>query len=64
MAIDQLDRIRFLQTFTTGWSGKISLPPAEVGQTRLAQRIEQPLTHPEVVADFRRGPSGCPGASS
>ncbi|GAA3048920.1 hypothetical protein LV79_004375 [Actinokineospora globicatena] len=54
VAREHLDRVRFLQTFTTGWSGKVSLPlQGEVSRTRQAQRAEQPLTHPEVVADFR-----------
>ncbi|ALG08750.1 hypothetical protein [Kibdelosporangium phytohabitans] len=51
----QLDRIRFLQTFTTGWSGKISTPlKGEAGRTWQSQRAEQQLTHPEVVEQFRR----------
>ncbi|GLZ36798.1 hypothetical protein [Actinokineospora sp. NBRC 105648] len=54
-AVDQLDRVRFLQTHTTGWSGKISTPGGgEVGRTKQAQRAEQPLTHPEIVEEFRR----------
>ncbi|MGW3993129.1 P-loop NTPase fold protein [Amycolatopsis sp. NPDC004772] len=50
----QLDRIRFLQTYTTGWSGKLSMPlKGEAGRTWSTQRAEQQLTHPEVVAKFR-----------
>ncbi|MFK0245852.1 hypothetical protein ACIQUM_14210 [Amycolatopsis azurea] len=54
LAEDQLDRIRFLQTYTTGWSGKLSMPlKGEAGRTWSAQRAEQQLTHPEVVDKFR-----------
>jgi hypothetical protein len=50
----QLDRIRFLQTYTTGWSGKLSMPlKGEAGRTWSTQRAEQQLTHPEVVDQFR-----------
>ncbi|MDT8915926.1 hypothetical protein [Amycolatopsis sp. PS_44_ISF1] len=53
-AREQLDRIRFLQTHTSGWSGKLTLPAgADLGRTRATQRAEQQLTHPEVVAGFR-----------
>lgn len=51
----QLDRIRFLQTYTTGWSGKVAAPfGGELGWARGAQRAEQQLTHPEVVDAFRK----------
>jgi hypothetical protein len=54
-ARQQLDRIRFLQTFTSGWSGKISTPlKGEASRTWQSQRAEQQLTHPEVVEEFRR----------
>ncbi|MFF1611982.1 P-loop NTPase fold protein [Amycolatopsis sp. NPDC058278] len=50
----QLDQIRFLQTYTTGWSGKLSMPlKGEAGRTWSTQRAEQQLTHPEVVDKFR-----------
>ncbi|WP_328606824.1 hypothetical protein OG943_44205 [Amycolatopsis sp. NBC_00345] len=53
-AREQLDRIRFLQTHTSGWSGKLTLPAGgDLGRTRTTQRAEQQLTHPEVVASFR-----------
>jgi hypothetical protein len=53
-ASEQLDRIRFLQTYTSGWSGKLTLPAGgDLGRTRTTQRAEQQLTHPEVVASFR-----------
>ncbi|MFI5585879.1 P-loop NTPase fold protein [Amycolatopsis sp. NPDC051758] len=49
-----LDQIRFLQTYTTGWSGKLNLPlKGEAGRTWSTQRAEQQLTHPEVVDKFR-----------
>ncbi|GAB3453859.1 P-loop NTPase fold protein [Actinophytocola sediminis] len=55
-ALRQFDRIRFLQTYTSGWSGKVGLPFAgsDVGWTRGSQRAEQQLTHPEVVEAFRK----------
>lgn len=55
LAGQQLDRIRFLQTYTTGWSGKVGIPigNAEVAWSRGGQRAEQQLTHPEVVEAFR-----------
>ncbi|MBB4685826.1 hypothetical protein [Amycolatopsis jiangsuensis] len=50
----QLDRIRYLQTHTSGWSGKLLFPgSADLGRTQSTQRAEQQLTHPEVVAEFR-----------
>ncbi|MCT2588209.1 hypothetical protein [Actinophytocola gossypii] len=54
-AVRQLDRIRFLQTYTSGWSGKVGipLPGSDLGWTRGSQRAEQQLTHPEVVEAFR-----------
>ncbi|GHF02746.1 hypothetical protein GCM10017786_40180 [Amycolatopsis deserti] len=49
-----LRRIRFLQTYTTGWSGKLTLPlKSEAGWTRSTQSAEQQLSHPEVVDEFR-----------
>ncbi|MGH3757398.1 P-loop NTPase fold protein [Actinophytocola sp.] len=54
-AFEQLRSIRFLQTYTSGWSGKIGLPlKAEAGWNAAIARAEQNRTHPEVVADFRR----------
>jgi hypothetical protein len=54
-AFGQLRRIRFLQTYTSGWSGKIGLPAgAEAGWNASVQRAEQNLTHPEVVESFRQ----------
>jgi hypothetical protein len=55
LARQQLDRIRFLQTYTSGWSGKVGIPlgSSDVSWTRGSQRAEQQLTHPEVVEAFR-----------
>jgi hypothetical protein len=62
VAEDQFNRIRFLQTYTTGWSGKINMPlRGEVGRTQATQRAEQQLTHPEVVREFRRFAELCAG---
>ncbi|MET7995485.1 hypothetical protein ABZU76_31800 [Amycolatopsis sp. NPDC005232] len=53
-AVRQLAQTRFLQTYTTGWSGKLSLPlKGEAGRTWSTQRAEQQLTHPEVVETLR-----------
>ncbi|QWF82063.1 P-loop NTPase fold protein [Amycolatopsis sp. CA-230715] len=53
-AVRQLGRIRFLQTFTSGWAGKVMLPlGGDLGRTRSTQRAEQQLTYPEVVDEFR-----------
>lgn len=51
----RLVRIRFLQTTTSGWSGKISLPwmRSEASRAMSRQLAGQPLTYPEVVAEFR-----------
>ncbi|MEV4314374.1 hypothetical protein [Actinocrispum sp. NPDC049592] len=55
LAQRQLERIRFLQTYTTGWSGKFSTPlSGEAARTWSAQRAEQRPTYPEVVEEFRR----------
>ncbi|MDQ0378819.1 hypothetical protein [Amycolatopsis thermophila] len=54
VAGQQLRRIRFLQTYTTGWSGKLTLPlKSEAGWTRSTQSAEQQLSYPEVVDEFR-----------
>jgi hypothetical protein len=53
-ALQQLTETRFLQTHTSGWSGKLSLPlKGEAGRTWSTQRAEQQLTHPEVVEKLR-----------
>jgi hypothetical protein len=59
-ALDQLQGIRFLQTYTSGWSGKIGLPiGSDAGWSASVQRAEQNRTHPEVVEDFRRFAKRC-----
>ena len=51
-----LARVRYLQTYTSGWSGTVHLPGGAVeGQrSRSVARAEQPLSYPEIVDDFRR----------
>ncbi|WP_394616453.1 hypothetical protein JNUCC0626_43485 [Lentzea sp. JNUCC 0626] len=54
VAEQHLRRIRFLQTHTEGWSGKVSGPRGtDFGLSRSLARTEQPWTHPEVVARLR-----------
>jgi hypothetical protein len=50
-----LARVRYLQTFTSGWSGSLNLPGGgSSGQyTRSTARAEQPLSYPEIVDEFR-----------
>ncbi|MFC0430610.1 hypothetical protein [Kutzneria buriramensis] len=53
-ARENLARIRFLQTTTSGWSGKLALPVnAEAGWTRTVQSAQRALTYPEIVAELR-----------
>lgn len=49
------DDLRYLQTNTYGWSGKIGVPKvgAEIGRTEQLQLARRPLTLPELVEDFR-----------
>ncbi|SES15047.1 hypothetical protein SAMN05216188_12374 [Lentzea xinjiangensis] len=54
VAEQHMHRIRFLQTRTSGWSGKVSAPlGSDLGLNRSLARAEQPWTHPEVVDRFR-----------
>ena len=54
LAEQHLRRIRFLQTYTEGWSGKVSGPRGmDLGLSRSLARTEQPWTHPEVVERLR-----------
>jgi hypothetical protein len=49
-----LRRIRFLQTRTSGWSGKLAgIGGIELVPTRSTANAEQPLTYPEVVDRLR-----------
>ncbi|MET8996638.1 hypothetical protein [Amycolatopsis sp. NPDC004169] len=55
LARHDLRQVRFLQTRTEGWSGKLSTGGVfEMGLTRTIARAERPLTHPEIVDDYRR----------
>ncbi|WP_436492594.1 hypothetical protein [Actinokineospora sp. HUAS TT18] len=51
-ARDQLKQIRYLQTHTTGWSGKLTIAAGEGSMTKTAQLAEQPLTYPEIIDAF------------
>ncbi len=54
VARQHLKRIRFLQTRTSGWSGKTAgVAGIELAATRSTASAEQPLTYPEVVERFR-----------
>ncbi|MFF0771343.1 hypothetical protein ACFYUK_20820 [Nonomuraea wenchangensis] len=49
-----LVRVRHLQSHSTGWSGALRLPVGAEGQlSGGVTRAEQPLSHPEVVEEFR-----------
>lgn len=53
-AEQELRRIRYLQTRTTGWSGTVNpMSVFGINPSRSLQRAEQALTHPEVVQAFR-----------
>jgi hypothetical protein len=46
--------VRFLQTSTSGWSGTLAFPGGAGGQySRAIAQAEQPLSYPEIVAEFR-----------
>ncbi|MFL6118522.1 hypothetical protein [Actinophytocola sp.] len=54
VARQHLRRIRFLQTRTSGWSGKVAgIGGLELVPTRSTANAEQPLTYPEVVERLR-----------
>jgi len=49
-----LSRVRYLQTYTSGLSGGLTLlGRASTQVSRSISRTEQPLSYPEVVAEFR-----------
>jgi RecA/RadA recombinase len=50
-----LESVRYLQTFTSGWSGTLNLAGGSTsGQySRSIARAEQPLSYPEIVGEFR-----------
>lgn len=55
LARHELRRIRYLQTRTSGWSGKISGGSLlEFAPARSVALAERPVTHPEIVDDYRR----------
>ena len=53
-AEEELRHIKFLQTRTVGWSGKLTLPAnAEAGWTSSTQNAERPWTYPEIIKQLR-----------
>ncbi|GAB2992973.1 hypothetical protein LWP59_33075 [Amycolatopsis acidiphila] len=54
-AANRLENIRYLQTRTTGWSGKLTLPvvSADASATRSTAKARQPLTYPEIITELR-----------
>jgi hypothetical protein len=49
-----LSQVRYLQTYTTGWTGTLSIPGGSQGQfSRGVSRAEQPLSYPDIVSEFR-----------
>ena len=50
-----LSRVRYLQTYTSGWSGTVQLPWGKTaGQySRNVAQAEQPHSYPEIVDEFR-----------
>lgn len=54
LAREHLDTITFLQSHTTGWSGKVALPlRSEAGWSRQTQRERRTQTYPEIVTALR-----------
>jgi hypothetical protein len=54
VARDHLERIRLLQTYTTGWSGSVKSPVGvEAAVNGSLSSAQQPLTYPEIVTSFR-----------
>jgi hypothetical protein len=51
----RLEDIRYLQTRTTGWSGKLTMPmvSADAQATRSMAKARQPLTYPEIISELR-----------
>jgi hypothetical protein len=52
-ARNHLARVRYLQTFTSGWSGTLSLASSSAQHARSHAHAEQPLSYPEIVDEFR-----------
>jgi hypothetical protein len=54
LARQHLRNIQYLQTHTSGWSGKVTLPLSpEAGWSRQTQRERRPQTYPELVGALR-----------
>lgn len=54
-ARQHLSRVRYLQTYTSGWSGALQLPWGNSGgqYSRSVAQAEQPHSYPEIIDDFR-----------
>jgi hypothetical protein len=48
-----LANVRYLQTTTSGWSGSLAFAGAGGQYSRATAQAEQPLSYPEIVAEFR-----------
>jgi hypothetical protein len=48
-----LTRVRYLQTYTSGWSGTFVLPHGSGQYSRGSSRAEQELSYPEIVGKFQ-----------
>jgi len=48
-----LANVRYLQTSTSGWSGTLAFPGGGGQYSRASAQAEQPLSYPEIVAEFR-----------
>jgi hypothetical protein len=48
-----LTNVRYLQTSTSGWSGNLAFPGGGGQYSRAIAQAEQPLSYPEIVAEFR-----------
>jgi hypothetical protein len=55
IARQHLERVRYLQTYTAGWSGTLQLPwnSAAAQYSRSLAQAEQPQSYPEIVDEFR-----------
>jgi hypothetical protein len=53
-AKEHLERVRYLQTFTSGWSGTLSLASTGGQYSHSKAQAEQPLSYPEIIDEFRR----------
>ncbi len=53
-AKEYLNKVRYLQTAASGWSGTLSLARTSGQYSRSHTQSEQPLSYPEIVDEFRR----------